>query len=215
MLSSINHRRSFPFIAIIVAILLQSVSAQAQSPGSGSSPCSCSNPVELKTLDICIDSTTYNVTVYGCGSKRTSTPLLADPCDNGLLQNQYSNITKVCFNGPKPVIIDATKTFSAILCKMSPATVDSAWDNAVIPPTLGTVWCWSVMTPKCVTVNQATGCIERCGTKCCIFQMRWTQTINGIVYDQPFPPCVRGGTCNQYPCQEIECPTRDLCCGVD
>ncbi len=199
-------RWSSPLVAIVIAILLQSanpVSVRAQDW------CACPNPVALKTLNICIDNVTYNVTVHGCNIIRTAAPLLAGICNN-LDQNQYTIITKVCFNGPKPLVIDARKTFSAILCAMSPATPDSAW-GGFLPPVVGSIWCWAVMTPKCVEINQATGCIQSCGTTCCVFQMQWTRTATGADY---LFRCTRvfDGICNQAPCEGIDCPDRLSCC---
>ena len=164
----------------------------------------------LKTGNICIDNVTYNVTVYGCNTIRANTPLLAGIC-TGLLQNQYTVITKICFNGTRPTTIDATKTFSAVLCSMSPTTADSAY-TALLPADVGSVWCWTVMTPKCVEVNQATGCIERCGTKCCVYEMRWTRTSPTDVFYEKTGECVQSGQCSQAPCEEIACPNRTECC---
>lgn len=204
VLQSITFRRSYLYIATLLAILLQSVSLKADSP------CDCSNPIALKTRNICIDNVTFNVTVYGCNSVRTSAPLLAGICSPSLAQNQYTVITKVCFNGTKPAIIDAQKTLSAVLCAMSPTTADSAY-SGFLPPDVGSIWCWTVLTPKCVVVNQATGCIERCGTKCCLYEMRWTRTATGSTYIKT-GECTLTGQCYQAPCEEIECPNKNNCC---
>jgi|NOAtaT_7_FD_contig_123_62352_length_8769_multi_4_in_0_out_1_4 hypothetical protein len=204
MLMSITHRRCCAFFAMFFVILLQSVLLKADTP------CDCAGPVALKTRDVCIDNTTYNVTVYGCNTIRTSAPLLTGICNSTLAQNQYTVITKVCFNGTKPAIIDAQKTLSAVLCAMSPTSADSAY-SGLLPPGVGSVWCWTVMTPKCVGINQATGCIERCGTKCCLYEMRWTRTATGYTYMKT-GGCTLGGECNQAPCEEIECPNKNDCC---
>lgn len=195
-----------PLIAIVVAILLQSVSVQAQ-------PCTCPTSVVLKTLNVCIDNATYNVTVYGCSEIEYAYPYMDEVCVGSGRQNQYTTITRVCFNGARPAVIDASKTFKAILCTMKPSGTDSSWNSGVIPPALGSIWCWTVMTPKCVTINQATGCIFQCGTLCCRYAVRWMQTASGPVIEREWKFCSDTGTeCGQAPCVSIDCPTREDCC---
>ncbi len=149
---------------------------------------------------------------------RYTAPLLDATCSI-LQQNQYTKIRRVCFNGAKPAIIDAIKTFSAIFCTMKPVGTDSSWNGGIIPPNVGEIWCWTVFTPKCASVNQSTGCILACNTPCCMYEMRWVQTANGPSLSEPSSGewyCTIGGdNCGQNPCVEIGCPERESCCERD
>ena len=204
----IKHFLSLAIVVVTVCI------GQLQLRAQG---CNCDTPIELKTLNICIDSITYNVTVYGCSAVRYNIPLLDPTCTPTNQQNQYTVIRRVCFNGARPVPIDPLKTFSAILCTMKPVVGDSSWNSGVIPPTIGSVWCWTVFTPKCATINQATGCILACNTLCCRFEMRWVQTASGPStdgdddgYEKECPD--PSEDCGQAPCVLVGCPNRRNYC---
>jgi hypothetical protein len=199
------------FLAIVVVtIWIGQLQLRAQG-------CNCDTSIELKTLNICIDSNTYNVTVYGCSAVRYDIPLLDPTCTPTYQQNQYTVIRRVCFNGARPVPIDPVKTFSAILCTMKPVVGDSSWNTGITPPVIGSIWCWTVFTPKCATINQATGCILTCNTLCCRYEMRWVQMASG-----PSTDIKDGGyekecsdtseDCGQAPCVLVGCPNRSNCC---
>lgn len=195
---------------IYALVLMLSLGHELKAQGA----CSCQVTEELKTLDICIDNNTYNVTVFGCSQVAYAAPLLPATC-SGLLQNQLTTIRRVCFNGAKPTAIDAMKTFGAIFCTMRPVNNDSSWNGGVIPPSVDAIWCWTVSTPKCVTINQSTGCIVACGDKCCRYEMRWRQTADGPYLTQEWH-CSVGTNCAQSPCEELEtCPKRENCCTRD
>ena len=204
-------------IAHLITLTVVVVTITMSHSNLAAQGCSCETPVALKTLDICIDNVTYNVTVYGCSIVRFAAPLLDPTCTPTYQQNQYTVIRRVCFNGVRPVPIEPLKTFSAILCTMKPVTGDSSWNNGVIPPNTGSVWCWTVFTPKCATVNQVDGCIYACNTLCCRYEMRWVQTANGPStstsdggYEKYCPD--PGADCGQSPCVLVGCPERTNCC---
>ncbi len=205
------------FIKLLASLAIVVVAMHIGQPRLLAQGCNCDTPVALKTLDICIDSNTYNVTVYGCSAVRYNIPLLDPTCTPTYQQNQYTVIRRVCFNGVRPVPIDPLKTLSAIFCTMKPVIGDSSWNNGIIPPAIGSVWCWTVFTPKCATVNQVDGCISACNTLCCRYEMRWVQTASG-----PSTAYLDGGfekycsdpseDCGQSPCVLIGCPSRYVCC---
>lgn len=198
------------FTVALVAMMSVHVDLTAQG-------CSCDNPVELKTLDICIDNQTYNVTAYGCSVVQNAPPYLPATCTPGLLQNQYTMIRRVCFNGARPLPINPLRTLSAILCTMKPVIGDSSWNNGIIPPAIGSVWCWTVFSPKCAIVNQADGCIYACSDLCCRYEMRWVQTANGPSTSEASGGFERycsdaGADCGQGPCALVGCPKNENCC---
>jgi len=172
--------------------------------------CSCDTEIKvMANLAICIGGTNYVVDVYGCkrvGVAPTYLPAVCGP----FLQNQYTNITKVCFVGVRPIPINPAATFSAILC---------AWDPCRTPGIMGatvgivpnSVYCWTIFYPKCVGVDNTTGCIVKCGDGCCIIARQWTRQFDGTCLLTRSDKCTVATTVCNDPCVQLDC-VDPVCC---
>jgi len=169
--------------------------------------CTCNADSLLKgSLSICISGTTYAVDVFGCKRVLNVYPWLPALCTGSGGQNQITTITRVCFVGTKPTPIDASATFQAILCALDPCKTPGVM-GALVPPVVGSIYCWTVLFPKCIEVNNATGCIYKCGDGCCITSRRWTRGAGGActltaAWSCDYAPL----ECNS-PCIEVDCPS--------
>lgn len=172
--------------------------------------CTCNaDSLISDNLAICIDGTNYVVDVYGCRRVAYSAPWIAAVCLGTGGQNQVTNITRVCFVGAKPVPIDPVATFGAILCALDPCKTPGIM-GAIVPPTSGSVYCWTVIFPKCLSVDNVLGCIYKCGDGCCRVARRWSRGLTGSCDIDFEIPCHTPTTCPGA-CLQIECP-RSTCC---
>jgi hypothetical protein len=174
--------------------------------------CQCDTEILLSDdLPICIGDVNYIVDVYGCklvGFAPDYLPPICNPPD--LRQDQYTTVTRVCFVGVKPLPINAKATLDAILCAWNPC-VSPGVMGAFVPQTPGSRYCWTTLFPKCVQVNNATGCISKCGDGCCILARQWTRMSDGSCMLTGSWACDLPSTSCINTCIEIECPT-PVCC---
>lgn len=168
--------------------------------------CTCNADSLLKgSLSICISGTTYAVDVYGCKRVLNVYPWLPEICATSGRQNQYTTITRVCFVGTKPTPINASATFQAILCALDPCKTPGVM-GAFVPPVAGSIYCWTVFFPKCVEVNNATGCIYKCSDGCCIVSRRWKREDDGTCTRTGVWVCPNNSTECNSPCEQVTCP---------
>ena len=173
--------------------------------------CTCTiDSLISDNLTICIGGTNYVVDVYGCRRVGLPPTYLPQICPTSLLQNQYTTITKVCFVGARPIPIDPRATFNAILCEWDPCKTPGIM-GAIVPPVPGDRYCWTTFFPKCVGVDNLTGCIHKCGDGCCILSRRFERQLDGSclktrtwVCDVPNTSCIS-------PCTVIDCPEPTCC----
>ena len=171
----------------------------------------CTCPTEALGVDnvpICIGGVNYVVEVTRC--QEFGAPLLDAICLPSGFQDQYTTITKVCFVGAKPTPIDPRAVFNAILWAMDPC-LNPGLFGASVPLPVGSIYCWTVMTPKCVFVNQGTGCITKCGDGCCRLARRWIRKADGSCQldntwscDIPTTNCISS-------CTVLACPIPEQC----
>lgn len=175
------------------------------------SDCTCdADSLIADNLAICIGGTNYVVDVYGCMRIDNSYPFLAQLCSTSGDQNQYSTITRICFVGSKPLPIDPATTFSAVLCALDPCKtpgVSGAW----VPPVAGSIYCWTVLLPRCVQVNNATGCILKCGDGCCLVARQWTRGADGSCTRTGIWKCSSNPTNCVSPCVTVDCVDPECC----
>jgi len=194
-------------LALIMLAAMQPVSLNAAD-----GDCSC-QPAGLlmSNVQICISNTTYTVDIYGC-RQVSGADLLPALCTSSGQQNQYTTITKVCFVGTKPSPIDPRAVFNALLCLMDPCE-NPGFFGANVPMTTGALYCWTVMTPKCVRVNDTDGCIYKCGDGCCRIARRFERQSNEDCLKTGEWYCDIASTNCTSPCtHEIECPRPVNCC---
>lgn len=174
--------------------------------------CQCDTEILLSDdLPICIGGVNYIVDVYGCKRLRVAPGYLAAICGpEDLLQDQYATVTRVCYVGAKPMPINAKATFDAILCAWNPC-VNPGIMGAFVPLAPDSRYCWTTLFPKCVQVNNATGCISKCGDGCCILARQWTRMSDGSCVLTGTWTCDLPSTSCINTCIEIECPT-PVCC---
>lgn len=176
------------------------------------SDCTCdADSLIADNLSICIGGINYVVDVYGCMRIDNSYPFLAQLCSPSGDQNQYSTITRICFVGSKPLPIDPAATFGAVICALDPCKtpgVSGAW----VPPVAGSIYCWTVLLPRCVQVNNATGCINKCGDGCCLIARRWARGDDGSCTLTGFWRCFSNPTNCVSPCVEVDCIEQLECC---
>ena len=144
-------------------------------------------------------------------------PQLDAICRLSGLQDQYTTITKVCFVGAKPTPIDPRAVFNAILWAMDPC-LNPGLFGASVPIPIGSIYCWTVMTPKCVFVNQGTGCITKCGDGCCRLARRWKRQADGsCILDEKAPGILAEWSCDIpttnciSSCTVLDCPLPEPC----
>ena len=173
--------------------------------------CTCTtDSLIADNLAICIGGTNYVVDVYGCMRIDISAPYMTALCTGSGQQNQYSTITKICFVGAKPLPIDPAATFGAVLCALDPCLtpgVGGAW----VPPVAGSLYCWSVLLPRCVQVNNATGCIIKCNDGCCIVARQWRRGADGGCTRTGYWQCTTEPTNCVSPCVTVDC-VDPACC---
>jgi len=170
--------------------------------------CTCNVDSTLATnLTICIGGTNYVVDIFGC--KRDAPPLLAPICAAGSI-NQYTTITKVCFVGVRPIPIDPAATLSAILCELDPCKTPGIL-GATVGPTFLDVYCWAYFLPRCVRVDNLTGCIIKCGDGCCVVRRDFTRQADGSCLPTLFAQCTTAPTACISPCVQIDC-VEPVCC---
>lgn len=173
--------------------------------------CTCTiDSLISDNLAICIAGTNYVVDVYGCRRVGFAPNYLAEICPGSFLQNQYTTITRVCFVGTKPLPIDPQATFNAILCAWDPCVTPGIM-GAIVPPLAGARYCWTTFFPKCVNVDNGTGCIYKCGDGCCIMARRFERQVDGSCRETLRKICDVATTTCVSPCIEIECP-EPVCC---
>jgi len=172
--------------------------------------CNCVGD-SLANVTICIGGTNYVVKIYGCNIISTTPPYLAEVCAGSGRQDQYTMITRVCFVGVRPIPIDPQATFSALLCKLDPCKSPGIL-GASLPGIINSVYCWTMSFPKCVGVDNTTGCIEKCGDGCCRIARRWTRNLLGQCVPDGTWNCDINPTTCVSPCYQIDCPNLDDCC---
>lgn len=175
--------------------------------------CECT-PGVIDSIVICIDSTSYQVQLLGCMKLPGVFPdTLPSLCDSAVAQDRYTTITGVCFGSSRPAVIDAETVFKAVLCALDPCSNPGIL-GVNVPP--GFVYCWTIITPRCVIVNDLLGCIYRCGTGCCISETRWFRTAEGDCSMLATWNCsVDPQNCTgPSGCSPIGCPVRDSSCCI-
>ncbi len=178
------------------------------------SACDCDEPASMGQLTICIDGRDYEIEIFGCLTRPGIGQLLPGLCSN-LQMNQYTHITKVCFIDPPPSPLDVKLVFEAILCRFDPCK-NPGYLGANVPLATGSIYCWSVIFPKCVSFNSTTNCIERCGDGCCIIETGWERAANGCCFVSDYNECDYSNSSCYEPCFLIEsCPRRLECCNTD
>jgi hypothetical protein len=173
--------------------------------------CACQPVGQLPSnFQICIGGSYYTVSLFGCISTPPLGELLPAICAGSGQQNQYTTITKVCFKDSMPVPLDPQKVFEAILYLMNPCT-NAGFFGANVPEEIGSLYCWTVMIPRCVFVDPVSKCITSCGTSCCRLARRFERAANGDCIVSGTWSCPIMGAC-ESPCQQInECPLPKLC----
>lgn len=177
--------------------------------------CGC-NPGNLGSIVICVNDTSYQVQLRGCMKQPGIYPdTLPSLCDSAFSQNLYTSITSVCFGSIRPAVLDAQKIFNAVVCALDPCLYPANF-GINIPP--NTIYCWTVVTPKCVFINDALGCVYKCGTGCCITETRWFRDEEGDCRMRASWSCkVEPVNCaGPFGCFQIDCPQRDTsCCAIN
>jgi hypothetical protein len=197
---------------LFACLLLQTISfAEPIALKAQDTTCACQQVGELPSnFQICIGGSYYTVNLFGCISTPPPGQLLPAICPGSGQQNQYTTITKVCFKDSMPVPLDPQKVFEAILYLMNPCT-NAGFFGANVPAEIGSLYCWTVMTPRCVFVDTVSKCISSCGTSCCRLARRFQRMADGKCEVSGTWSCPIMGTC-ESPCQRIEgCPQPNIC----
>lgn len=172
--------------------------------------CDCSVNI-TRTVDICLDDSTYSITVSFCETNYTA-PFPAGNCTT-FGQDRISKIKKICFNGPEPLGYTNVQIISALYCaiKNTGCNPGNPWGFSVpIPP--GSVYCWQIQAPKC-TKRDINRCIIPCGDDCkwCYYEFRWFRSAGACVWSPSLGnSCSDAGGCVEG-C-ETGCPTPEGCC---
>lgn len=198
---------------ILLGILLFIATASSGYSQTPADKCQCT-PGVIDSIVICIADTSYQVQLMGCMKLPGAYPdTLPSLCDSAVSQDRYTTITGVCFGTSRPAVINADTVFKAILCALDPCRNPGIL-GINVPP--GFVYCWTIITPKCVVVNDSLGCIYRCGTGCCISETRWFRTEAGVCNMERSWNCEADPTNCTGPsgCSPIACPARDSACCI-
>jgi len=196
---------------LLVALFGIALSANTASAQIDPNICDCEFPGIIKAnLPICLGGVNYLVDVYGC--EQNPGTLFPEICLNSGLQNRRTTITKICFVGTPPASYSAQALIDAVVCTMNPCRPPYSW-GVTMPPVPGTIYCWTIVTPTCVRIL-ANGCLERCGTGCCILAIQFKVDAN------PINPCIVTywacnvpGVCYDG-CIPLTCMTEQpVCCG--
>lgn len=203
----LHNNKRYIFLCIAALLLASSIVPIRADVND----CTCTiDSVISNDLTICIDGTNYVVDVYGCRRVGLPPTYLAQICFGSLLQDQYTTITKVCFVGARPLPIDPSATFSAILCEWDPCKTSGIM-GAIVPNAVGARYCWTTLFPKCVGVDNFTGCINKCGDGCCILSRRFERQPDGGCLKTRSWVCDIASTSCISPCTEIACPEPTCC----
>lgn len=205
-MQTLHVTRSVSTVLTLLFLLVSFASMKADV-----NDCTCSEDSLLKGgLSICIDGTNYSVDVYGCKRVLNVYPYLDPLCEESERQNQITTITQVCFLGAKPVPIDPVATFEAILCELDPCKTPGVM-GAFVPPVVGSIYCWTILLPKCLRVYNNTGCIVKCNDGCCIIARRWARQTGGVCVRTGIWRCETESSSCEDPCEIINCVDPRCC----
>lgn len=192
-------------VRLLSAVAVTAMLLSIPSVRSYAAACDCDFNVQ-KTLNICVQGSTYSITVDICETNHTN-PLGTGYC-SGAGMNRTSYIRKICFNGLIPPGTNEDIN-SALYCEIENLNCSANIWGFSVPLAPGSSYCWQLRAPRCTT-RDYNNCIVTCGDECywCTYEFKWTRSA-GTCSVSSTGACQEGTECDTG-C-ENECP-KPTCC---